>query len=405
MDVEIRPIVAEEVPAFRRLVNRAFGGDATEDEAAQARFLDQVDLGRTYVPFEGDELVGTAAAFNFEVSLPGGIATEMAGLTMVSVLPTHRRRGLLTELMRAHFADCRQRGEALSGLWASESSIYGRYGYADAAPTFHVDIDAKTVGIPPAPDEVRLIDVAAARKIFPGIYSDVYLQRPGQLGRSDVWWEHRHFRDPEEWRQGASERRYVVARRAGRPVGFATYRQKAEWTHAVAAGDVRVEELVGLDAAARLSLWSLLCSIDLFPNVSATNLPLDFELPWQVANPRVVRRRVVDGMYVRLVDVPAALEARGYGTSDALTICVTDHLHLADGTFHLECSPEGAVCVPTDEEPDVVLDVAALASLYLGGGDASILARVGRIDGEPGAVRRLAAALRSDTAPCCHEVF
>lgn len=405
MTIDVRPIVEDEIPAFRHVISEAFGGDAVDDEQSRQRFADQVDLARTYVAFEDDRMVGTAAAFTFDVSLPGEVTTSMGGLTMVSVRPTHRRRGLLNRLMAAHFDDCLERGESISGLFASESSIYGRYGFGDAAPSLDVAINAPAVGIPASTGEVRLVDVEEARQAFPALYELIRPQRPGRLNRSEPWWEHRHFRDPEDWRRGASARRYVVAYRDGVPVGYCTYRQKEKWEHSIPSGTVRVGELFGVDAAARLSLWSLVCSVDLFPNVEAHMLPADLELPMQVANPRMIQRRLLDGLYIRILDVPKALEARGYSVVDSLVLEVEDSMGIAGGKFRLEASTEGAACAATTDDADLKMDVATLSSLYLGADGAGPLHRVGRITGDLDAARRFGAVMRSDIAPSCPEMF
>ncbi len=405
MPIEVRPIVEDEIPACRHVISQAFGGDAVDDEESRQRFADQVDLDRTYVAFEDDEIVGTAAAFTFDVSLPGGMTTAMGGLTMVSVRPTHRRRGLLNRMMSAHFDDCLERGESISGLFASESAIYGRYGFADAAPAFDITINAPAAGVPAAADTVRLVDVEEARKTFRVVYEQIHAQRPGRLTRTDHWWEHRHFRDPEAWRRGASGRRYAVAYRDAAPVGYVTYRQKEKWDNAIPSGTVRVGELFGIDATAELSLWSLVCSIDLFPNVEAEMLPTDLELPRQVASPRMVQRRLFDGLYVRVLDVPSALEARGYPVDDSLVLEIEDTTGIAGGNFRLESSSEGAVCAATTDEADLKMDVATLSSLYLGADGAGPLHRVGKITGDIHAVRRFGAVMRSDIAPSCPEMF
>jgi len=405
MSIEIRPITPDEVSAFRQTISRAFGDDPSADDDADERFLAFFDLERTYVPFDGDEMVGVSGSFTFDVSLPGGTATPMGGLTVVAVKPTHRRRGILNSMIRAHFDDCAARGEVVSGLWASESSIYGRYGYGVAVPVHDLTINAPAAGVPAAPDEVRLITVDEAREVFPGIYDAVFVARPGQTSRNEVWWTEREFRDPTQWRRGASERRYLAAFRDGNAVGYATYRQKAKWENSIADGSVTVIELLGVDSDARLSLWSLLCSIDLFPNVTAANQPPDLELPWQVANPRAIQRKELDGMYVRVLDVPGALKARRYSTSDRVTVEVIDTMGIADGTYVLEGSPDGASCSPTTETADVTMDVATFSALYLGADLANTLARAGRIVGSPEAVARFGAMLRSPIAPNCPEVF
>lgn len=405
MAIEIRSITKDEIPDFRQIVGRAFGEELVNDEEAVQRFADQVDLARTYVPFDGADIVGAAASLSFDVSLPGGGVTPMGGLTMVAVAPTHRRQGLLNRLMSAHFDDCRERGEAVSGLWASESVIYGRYGYGDAAPAYDLAIDARNVGMPDTSDDVRIVDAQTARQAFPQIYNKVLATRPGLLARSDVWWEHRHFRDPEHWRQGASERRYLVAYRDGEPVGYTTYRQKSKWKDAIADGAVIVGEVVGVDANATLSLWAIVCAVDLFPNVTAENQPLDIDLLWQVANPRVIRRNVLDGLYVRILDVAKALEARRYAVADSMVIEISDPMGIAAGRFRIEAAADGSSCVSTTDDPDVSMDVRTLSTLYLGSAGAAGLARVGRIVGQPAATRRFGALFRSDVAPWCAEVF
>jgi predicted acetyltransferase len=405
MAFDIRPITADEVPAFRKTISRAFGDDPVDEDDADERFIEFFDLERTYVPFDGAEMVGVSGSFTFDVSLPGETATPMGGLTVVAVKPTHRRRGLLNGMIKAHFEDCATRGEVVSGLWASESSIYGRYGYGVAAPVHDITIKAPAAGVPAAPDEVRLITVDEAREVFPGIYDSVFTARPGRTSRSDVWWNEREFRDPPHWRRGASERRYLAAFRDGRAVGYATYRQKGKWEDSIADGSVTVIELLGVDSDARLSLWSLLCSIDLFPNVTAANQPPDLELPWQVANPRAIQRKELDGMYVRVLDVPGALEARRYATTDRITIEVIDAMEIAGGTYELEGAPDGASCSASKQTASVTLDVATLSALYLGADLADRLARAGRIEGSPEAIARFGAMLRSPIAPNCPEVF
>lgn len=403
--MEIRPIGEAEIPAFRRIVSRAFGGDATDDEESRQRFAEQVDLARTYTAFDDSDMVATGASFTFDVSLPGAHTAPLGGLSMVAVVPTHRRRGLLNRIMATHFDDCRQRGEPLSGLWASESSIYGRYGYADAAPIMDGSFDTRTVGVPPGPDATRLVDVETAAQLFPEVYEEVWRQRPGRLSRTAAWWEHRHMRDPEAWRDGATERRHVVAYRSGKPVGYTTYRQKSNWDDNVPNGAVMVGEVVAVDNAAALSLWSLVASVDLYPNVEFRHVPLDFDLVRQVANPRAIKRQLLDGMYVRVLDVPSALEARGYAETESLVIEVADANGIAGGVFRLDASPQGTACAPSSAEPDVTLDVASLAALYLGAPGAASLARVGKIRGDASAVRRFGALMLSDAAPCCAEVF
>ncbi|NND02043.1 MAG: GNAT family N-acetyltransferase [Acidimicrobiia bacterium] len=405
MAIDIRPITADEIPAFRKVINRAFGGDAKNDDESVQRFKEQVDLDRTYAAFEDGNVVATAATFSFEMSLPGGAMTPMGGLTMVSVVPTHRRRGLMSRLMTAHFEDCIGRGEVVGGLWASESSIYGRYGYGNACPVVKVNFDSSKAGVPPAPDTTRIVDISEAKDAMKSIYAQVLPKRPGQLARSEVWWEHRHFRDAPEWRDGATERRYVVAYRDGDPVGYTTFRQKSKWDDGMPGGSIVVGEVMGIDTEARLSLWSLVSSVDLFPNVEAWDVPIDWELPYQVDNPRAIKRLIGDGQYVRVLDVPGALTARGYQSEDSIVISVDDPQGFTGGVYRFHASPDGSEVVEVDEEPEVAVSITTLGQLYLGATGAGSLARAGKIRGEEDAVRRFSRLLLSDPAPWCPEVY
>lgn len=405
MAIEIRPITEDEVSAFRRVIGRAFGGDAKNDEESLQRFKDQVELERTYAAFDDGTVVGTAATFSFEMALPGGTMTSMGGLTMVAVVPTHRRRGLLNQLMAAHFDDCVRRGELVAGLWASESSIYGRYGFGDACPVARVKYDSSKAGIPAAPDTTRIVDVDEAEKAMKSVYARVVSSRPGQLARSEVWWQHRHLRDPEEWRQGGTERRYVVAYRNGEPVGYTTFRQKSKWDDGMPGGSITVGEVMGIDSDARLSLWCLVSSVDLFPMVEAWDVPIDWEFPNQVANPRALKRTVGDGQYMRVLDVAGALSARGYQVSDTLVVDVADPLGITGGRYRLSASPDGSELAEVDVEPDVVLDITTLSRLFLGAPGAGSMARAGQITGSEDAVRRFGRLMLNDPAPWCPEVY
>ena len=339
------------------------------------------------------------------MTLPGGTTAPMGGLTMVSVVPTHRRKGLLNRLMAAHFQDCIARGEFVGGLWASESSIYGRYGYGDACPVVQVKFDSSKVGVPTAPDETRIVALDEAENSMKAVYQQVLGQRPGQLARSDVWWKHRHLRDPEEWRSGATARRYVVAYRDGEPVGYTTFRQKSKWDDGMPNGTVTVGEVMGLDSDARLSLWTLVSSVDLFPNVEAWDVPLDWEFPNQVDNPRAIKRVLGDGQYIRIIDVAAALSHRGYQTTDSLVVEVADPGGITGGTYRIDASFDGVEVAEVSTEADVSLDIATLSRLYLGAPGAGAMARAGRITGSDDAVLRFGRLLLNDPAPWCPEVY
>ncbi len=407
MDLTVRRITAGEVTEFRSNLRRGFGGDIRSDDADEAtrRFRALVDLDRTYAAFDGATMVGTAAAFGFGVTTPGG-SVPIGGLTMVTVRPTHTRRGVMSAMMAAHFDDALDRDEAVSGLWASESPIYGRFGYGAATERVRVRFDARLVGFPGGDraGEISLIDAGEHVDVLTGIYERALGQRPGMLTRSAEWWEHDRLHDPPEWRDGASARRAAVLFRDGDAVGYALYRQKENWDGDLPAGAVDVSELISVDAPARLELWRFLASIDLFPHVTYWNEPTDLELPWQASDRRRISRNVFDALYLRVLDVPGALEARRYGEAGSLVLGVGD----VDGemaSYRLETSPEGADCTPTTTDPDVAMDVRALGAIYLGAAHTHGLALAGEIAGHDDAIVTLDRLFRSPLAPWCPEVF
>jgi predicted acetyltransferase len=401
--VTIRSITPEEVPLFRRSLVRGFGDDLRPEHEAEdrERFLAVIDLSRAIAAFDDGAVIGTAATHALDLSVPGG-TVPMGGLAMVTVRPTHRRRGTLRHMMQVHLDDVRDRGEAVSGLWASESSIYGRFGYGVAVEHLEIAFDARMVGLPSdeTVDDVELIEAEEAAAVLPGLYAAA-AKRPGMLGRSDAWWQARKLPDPEHRREGRSARRYAVARRGGAPVGYASFRQAERWEHSIPEGTVDVAEVVALDDDARLTLWRFLAGIDLFPKVAARNVPVDFELLHQVRDPRRIRRTLHDGLYLRIVDVAAALEARAYAADGEVVLALEGD----DGGYRLEAAAGRATCTRSSADPDLVLDVAALSSLYLGSGNAPRLHRAGRIAGDAAAVDTLHRLLAWPVAAWCPDMF
>ena len=242
MDLTVRPITPSEVDLFRARMTRGFGEDSPPENAS--RFLRVLDLDRTVAAFDGDDMIGTGAAFSFDVTVPGG-TLPMGGTTMVTVQPTHRRRGVLRAIIEAHLREIRGRGEPLAGLWASESSIYGRFGYGLAAESCDVRLHAPTIHFrgEPGKGTVRLVDAQEAASTVPGVYERVRPTRPGMFTRTDAWWETRIFHDPEHWRDGRSVKRWAVTECDREVEGYVVYRQKDTWDD-FPEGEVYVLELV-----------------------------------------------------------------------------------------------------------------------------------------------------------------
>lgn len=406
--LDIRTITEADTDLFRKRVSRGFGDDVELTEEARDRFDAIFEHDRTLAAFDGDDIVGTAAGFSLGVTVPGGANVAMGGTTVVTVQPTHRRQGLLRSIMAAHLDDVAAHDEPLAGLWASEGSIYGRFGYGPATFRHSITVDTRNIAFHGhSPDgRLRLIETEEADPLERHLYEQARPTRSGFLTRSDAWWTHRLIADPVSWRDGHSAQRHLVYEESGEATGYARYRQKNKWEDFVPDGDVDVIEVITLTDEARRSIWRFLANIDLYTRVVAWNMPVDDPLPLEVTESRRVTRKLVDALWLRIMDVPTALAARTYETDGLVVFEVTDPTGRdATTVYRLEVEDGDVVCEPVDERPEVAMANDALSSLYLGGGDALAMAAAGLIVGDETAVRRLHRLMRTDRAPWCPEVF
>lgn len=379
------------------------------DDESRQRFVELFELDRTVAAFDGQDIVGTGGAFSFELTVPGGGVVQMGGTTIVTVQPTHTRRGVLTEMMRYHLDEVASRGEPVAGLWASESNIYGRFGYGLATHHHRLELETKSVVMrgPAAPGSVRLVEHDDAEPILREVYERVRSGTAGMLSRSDVWWRLRRMRDDEQVRDGRSARRYAVYEGNGSVEGYATYRQKEKWDDEFTpSGEVDVIEMMTVSPEAHRAIWGYLTSIDLFTTVKRWNTPVDDPLALEVTEPRRVRRGLGDGLWLRLVDVEKALESRRYECDGVISIGVTDPFRPATGgVYSLEVVDGEATCRRSETSPDIECDIDVLGHLYLGGGTALGMADAGRVEGEASKVELIHRIFRTDRAPWCPEVF
>jgi predicted acetyltransferase len=379
-----------------------FGSATSPDESRAQRVLKVLPEGRMHVAEEGDAIVGGAGAFQFDLTVPGGSAPT-AGVTVVGVLPSHRRRGILRELMRAQLDDVHARGEPLAVLWASEASIYRRYGYGLAALCGDLEVARANAGfVRPVerPGSVRIVDLKGALTLCPRVYDRVCAETPGMFARTREWWESRVLDDPEWRRFGGGELAVAVLEDDGRPEAYALYRLNFSYEDGLPKSAAVVVEAMGATPEAEVAIWRYLLDIDWMERIEAQLLPLDHPLLLLAAEPGRLRFRVGDGIFLRLVDVGAALAARSFEGDDSLVLKVAD-------TF----CPWNDACFTvrgekTMEEPDLRLSVDTLASAYLGGFTFSQLARVGGVEEvSEGALARADALFRTDRAPWCPEIF
>jgi predicted acetyltransferase len=408
--LEVRPITASDVDLFRGRISRGFGHDGATDEGSRERFDALFELDRTVAAFDGDDIVGTGAGYTLGVTVPGGAEVPMAGTAMITVQPTHRRRGILRALMDRHLSDVEDRGEPLAGLWASETSIYGRFGYGPSTYRQRALIEAKSIEFRPMTGNepvVRFLDPSEVEPVIRSLYEMARPMRPGMLTRSEAWWTHRHLADPESRRGKRSGLRHVVAEVKGSPLGYAVYRQKDSWDDFTSTGEVYVVEMITSTPEARRALWRFLTNIDLFPTVQWWNMPLDDPLTSTVTDSRRIRRTLVDALWVRVMDVKTALEQRTYEDNGEIVFAVNDESRPDNsGIYRLAVDHGSAECVrDSSKKVDLAFDIDVLGHLYLGGGNALTMAEAGRIQGSAEVVQRLHRMFRTTVAPWCPEVF
>jgi predicted acetyltransferase len=423
----LRSITPDEFEAFNEAPFLAFNDAWPLAEVIEhERIVFEFD--RSLAAFDGDAIVGTASAYSFQLSVPGG-TTRAAGVTYVSVRPSHRRRGILSALMHHQLADVAARGEAVAALFASESGIYGRYGYGCASGQLRLTIRRGEGTLNPAAASrtdagrrtgpghgaVRLSagPPAELRTELAGIYASVAPLRPGMMARDERWWQS-ILADPEVHRGGRSTLKCLLAAGDAGPCGYALYRTKADWDgDGLPFGNLSVQELITADATAAAALWTDLLTRDLIGEVVARMRPVDDPLLDMLTDRRRARAYLTDGLWIRLVDVPAALTARRYSCAADIVIEVTDDLLPANaGRWRLQCPGPAdgdaatASCERTTAAADIELPVAALGAGYLGGTRLGALAAAGLVtERKRGALARLSTALYADPAPWCPSMF
>lgn len=380
--IEIRTATQDDALGFMTCAATAFLDDAGGDEARARFWLEAMrpDLDRSWGAFAGDLVVGTLRSLPFRLTVPGGDTVAADGVTMVTVAPTHRRRGLLTAMIAEDLRAAADRGDAVSILIAAEWRIYGRYGYGPATESTAWEIDRATAGCPPPAGELETVTAARLRELAPAVYDRARLQHAGGLDRPEPRWD-RDFGlvhvegKPPEW----TGRAVVHRDPAGAVDGYLRWR--ATWRDDVPGADLVVDELVAATDAAYADLWRFALAVDLVVRVKAHSRRADEALPWLLGDGRAARQASRhDQLWLRVLDVPAALTARTYPTPGRVVLEVVDPGGYAGGRFALDAGPDGATCTPTTEAAGLTLPVTALGSAYLGGHRLALLAAAGLVD-------------------------
>jgi len=370
MSIEIRNVAPDEYVAAIEVISTAFLERPDVPKVAEW-VRDRWDADRTWIAWEGTRACGTFRSWATDLTVPGGATLPAAAVSAVTVLPTHRRRGILTAMAEKEHAAIRERGEAVGILYASAYPIYGRFGYGPATRTGTVAIEVLRTAFHGAPvTGVELVTAdETVRDEVRAVHEAWRVRRAGEIRRRPGSFDVRLGLEDDPW-EGRWKGFLALHRDSGGAVdGFARYKTQMKWAEGHARGVVEIEELYGLTDEAYAALWRYLAEIDLVATVKADGRPVDERLPWLVTNARAVRvTDLVDGLWVRLFDVPRALAARTYAATASLVLEVPDEA--APGgrwRLALDASPDGVSCSPTDREADLVVPVMALGAAYLGG--------------------------------------
>ena len=410
MSYEIREITPENLPELHRVASTAFGEDPKAERVEDETLVIEYD--RMMGVADGDQLVASAGAYSFDLTVPGGAQLPMAGVTWVSCLPTHRRRGILRKMMKFQLDDVARRGEALAGLTASEAVIYGRFGYGVASQ--FVEAKVRKAGTtfasePKAAGRVRMVWDDERPKVLPPVFDAWRRQRSGAIHRSEGRWE-QVFRDRPYDRDGATALMHAVHEdKRGEPDGYVSWRTKQDW-NSDDDGTCFVRELVAVDPEVEAALWRFVFDLDLISKWVLRIEPVDSALPWRLSDPRAYHADGVwDFLWLRVMNTPAALSARTYATDDSLVLEVVDPFRprgAAAGRFRLAGGPDGATCKKDKGgRVDITVPVEALGSAYLGGVKWSTLGSAGRVSGSREALLRADAMFASTPLPFCNTGF
>ncbi|MEV6905562.1 GNAT family N-acetyltransferase [Amycolatopsis sp. NPDC051071] len=394
--MEIRPTTDQDSDVFIETLYAAFARFPEPD----GKVWSALEMDRALLAVEGaGKPIGTAAAYSFELTLPGEVVVPAAGVTAVGVLPTHRRQGVLSAMMRRHFADVRARGEFLSVLLASEAVIYRRFGYGPATYTRRLTVPRhKAAFALPRPEgSIEVLRRAECVDILEEVYDRYRRALPGALSRPSHWWASGAGQSPI-----SPAPRYIAVHRDAEGVadGYACYSQPELET-------LTVDEIIATDDTVYTALARFVLEHDLVTQVVFKHLPTGHPLRWQFEDFRAGEiGDDTDWLWVRLLDIPRALTARRWFTDGELVLDVDDPVLGEHGRYLLTVRDGEAACVPTGREPDLSLDVSDLGSVYLGGTAPGTLVRAGRIRAHrPGAAAIADDLFRAERPPHCLHWF
>jgi predicted acetyltransferase len=397
MPITFRTAVDSDWPTICHVDGRAFGFAYTPEAVERVRPIH--DVSRFELAFDGQEMVAVVGAYSLQVTVPGGGQLPMGGLTWVSTAATHRRQGLLSRLMARSLEDIDRRGEPVAMLAASEGGIYERYGFGTATQVRVTAIDRRLARLrpefQPRPRTVRFVEGDAALQHMAEVWARFHRLRSGEVDRTDAW--HRFLLEMHAMPQGAMSPCFYLAHRDG----YAAYRIEEQWNDGRPAHNMRIVELIATTNDAHAALWHTLLGVDLVGVITSRQVPIDDPLPYLLTDPRALQTTaLLDGIWVNVRSVATCMSARRYGIADRLVIEVDG------GRWAIDGGPDGATCNRVRSKPDLVMDVAALGALLLGGVRPSALARGRRLEARNSdALRRGDAFFLTSPVPHCQTMY
>ncbi|MGW1161002.1 GNAT family N-acetyltransferase [Streptomyces sp. NPDC002519] len=422
-DIDVRSITEPDIKEWSRALNAGFlrpPGLSDHDVADLAtrltlsRTLGAFDTGAPRSPDGGTPIVATFRSFPQQLTAVGGAPVQADAITNVSVMATHRRRGLLSRMMALDLAAAKERGDVVATLIAAEYPIYGRFGFGPATHTAQWSVDIPRTGLDrhrPVPDDggrIDLVDGADVRRLGPGLHERLRGGQAGAIDRSERWWRFITGAIRLDARPWTEPFHAVYRGPSGEVEGLVSYVCENRWgDDKRPGGEATVKSLIATGPAAERALWHYLCSIDWVTTVRTDDRAPDDLLPHLLPDPRAARLVThADWLWVRILDVVRALEARTYDTAGTLVLEVVDKAGLAGGRYRLQAGPDGAQCTPTGQEPQLTLPVGELAALWLGDESAVRLAALGRLSEQQKGVASVAdALLRTSRRPWCPDSF
>jgi len=407
MAVDVRTITAPEVGPWVDAMRAGFLNEPVTNPTEAEWRGSFFDLDHTWGAFDGDRVVGTLRSFDTRLTVPGGRDVPATALTHVTVLASHRRRGLLSRMILDDLDACARRGDAVSVLVAAEYPIYGRFGYGPATENVRIEVD--TVGLTVTGERsgsVEAVDRAAYRAAAPAVYDAYRLAQPGAIQRDGWWWDVtlgivavEGKTPPTFFALGCSD--------SGDVDGCAAFRIEDHWVEVRPRDRLLLDDLVGATPEAAVRMWRHCIEIDWVGSIVADDRGVDELLRWHLHDARALSERErTDRLWLRVLDTPGALAGRTYLAPGRLVLEVTDTNGWAAGRFRLDGDRDGATCVPTDDQPDLALPVQVLSSAYLGGYTLASMARAGLVtECTPGSVATADAMFRSAIVPACPTHF